>query len=145
MITNADITIYNSYYDKTSGMNKYQKTYLRGVNFQTSNTIKNDRVRGFISDNTISIYVPFEVDAGGKKYIKPKAFNRLSDDERKLYFTFNATDKIVRDIIDFEITGEDGHNIAYLDNNYDDVYTITNVTINDNGSLDMQHWRVGAK
>lgn len=145
MITNADITIYNSYYDKNEGKNKYQRTYLRGVNFQTSNSIKNDRVRGLISDDTVSIYIPFTVDSEDKKYIKPKAFNRLSEYERENYFTFNTTDKIVRDIIDFEITGENGENIAYLDNYYDDVYTITNVTTNDNGSLDMQHWRVGAK
>ncbi|MGL5718014.1 MAG: DUF6751 family protein [Paraclostridium sp.] len=145
MITNADITIYNSYVDIDTGLNKYQRTYIRGINFQTSNTVKNDRVRGLISDDTISAYIPFSADTQGRTYIKPKAFSRLEDNEKKNYFTFNATDKIVRGIIDFEMTGLSGENIAYLEKYYDDVYTITNITTNDNGSFDMQHWRVGAK
>lgn len=145
MITNADITLYNSYYDNESGLNKYKRTYLYGVNFQASNIIKNDRVRGLIEDNSISIYIPFLVDSKGRKYMKPKDYSRLSEDEKEKYFTFSINDKVVRGIIDFEITGENNKNIALLESYYDDVYNISTIATNDCGDYDMQHWRVGVK
>ncbi|WP_148550663.1 DUF6751 family protein [Paraclostridium bifermentans] len=145
MITNSDITLYNSYYDNESGLNKYKRTYLYGVNFQASNVIKNDRVRGLIEDNSISIYIPFLVDSKGKKYMKPKDYARLSEDEKEQYFTFSISDKVVRGIIDFEITGENNKNIAFLESYYDDVYNISTIATNDCGYYDMQHWRVGVK
>lgn len=145
MITNSDITLYNSYYDKELGINKYKRTYIYGVNVQASNNIKNDRVRGLISDDTVSIYIPFIADSEGKQYIKPKAFQRLSNEEKDKYFTFNNTDKIIVGIIDFELTGQGENTISYLENYYDDVYNITTIVTNDNGNYDMQHWRVGVK
>lgn len=145
MIINSNITLYNSYYDNESGINKYKRTYLYGVNFQASNIIKNDRVRGLIEDNSISIYIPFSVDSKGKKYMKPKAYVRLSEDEREQYFTFNNNDKVVRGIIDFKITGENDKNIAFLESYYDDVYNISTIATNDCGDYNMQHWRVGVK
>lgn len=145
MLANADITLYNSYYDNESGLSKYKRTYLYDVNFQASNIIKNDRVRGLIEDNSISIYIPFLVDSEDKKYIKPKAYARLSEEEKQKYFTFNINDKVVRGIIDFEITGENDKNIAFLESYYDDVYNISTIVTNDCGDYGMQHWRVGVK
>ena len=36
MITNADITLYNKYYDEEDKCNKYKRSYLRGVNYRSS-------------------------------------------------------------------------------------------------------------
>lgn len=146
MICNADITLYNIV--TVNGVTHYNKTYIYGVNFQTVNSIKNDRVRGIIGDDVVSVYVPFLSEFNGKEYIKPKEYKRMLREgnlDIGRYFTLDVKDKIVKGIIDFELTGEKDNNIAYLENYYDDVYDITTVATNDNGSLNMQHWRVGAK
>lgn len=146
MITNSDITIYNI--TNVNGATYYNKTIIKDVNFQTVCSVKNDRVRGIISDDVVSVYIPFFSDFSGKEYVKPKVYKRMIRDgimDFDRYFTLDNNDKVVKGIIDFELTGEKDNNIAYLENFYDDVYNITTIATNDNGSLYMQHWRVGAK
>lgn len=145
MITNADITLYNAYYSKEEGITKYNKSYLKGVNFQSTKSIKLSETKGLLSSDVVKIFIPFSVDSDGKRYIQPKAYKRLNDDEKHRYFTFNNDDKVVKGIIDFEITGVKPNNLKYLEEMYDDVYNIISVNTNDNGSPSMQHWEVGAK
>lgn len=144
MLTNADITLYNSYYSKDSELIKYKRTYIRGVNFQDTKATKLTD-KGLLSADTAKVFIPFTADAGGKQYIKPKAYKRLNDAEKDNYFTFNNDDKIVKGIIDFELTGEKPNNLKYLENMFDDVYNIISIATNENGSLSMQHWEVGCK
>lgn len=146
MITNSDITLYNIV--TINGKTHYNRTYIYGVNFQEVSSIKNDRVRGIISDDVVSVYIPFIAEFSDKEYIKPKKYKKMIREgilDTESYFTIDVKDKIVKGIIDFDLTGEKDNNIAYLESFYDDVYDITTVVINDNGSYNMQHWRVGAK
>ncbi len=34
MITNADLTLYNTYYNRETGLTEYHRTVIRGVNWQ---------------------------------------------------------------------------------------------------------------
>lgn len=138
-----NITLYNAYYDKQTERTLYSKTYLFGVDWQGSNAIA-IRDKGLISEDKTEIFIPFSIESV-KKYIKPKIYSRLSDNERENYFTFSNKDKVVKGIVDFDVTGEKGHTIKDLENNYDDVLTIINVSTFDYGSENMQHWEVLAK
>lgn len=141
MITNADITLYNSYVDDME-RTKYKKTIIKGVNWQgtVTRTIVNNTLQ---SADSIDIYIPFLADFSEKIYIEPKAWSRLSETEKDKYFTFKATDKIVKGECDFEFIGS--NTVKNLENSYDDVVTIMSVIKNDDGSPSMKHFQIGAK
>lgn len=133
LFPNTNITIYNKYFDKVSGSNKYQRTVLRNVDWQGKrNATVGDK--GLNLDDSIMIFVD-KFD----NYISPKRFNLLSDEERFKYFTFGISDIIVKGEIDFEITGVKPNNIADVERNFDDVVTILSV------QEWSTHWQVEAK
>ncbi|WP_018592621.1 DUF6751 family protein [Terrisporobacter glycolicus] len=142
---NENITLYNAYYDKTSDALKYRRTYIRGVSFQGKRALSSASKDLLANDNAYNIYIPFNADIEDKIYVRPKEYEKLSEAEKEKYFTFNNDDKIVKGIIDFELTGRKPNNIAYLENSYDDVVNITSISINDYCSEKLRHWKVGAK
>ena len=143
MVTNADITLYNAYQD--NDYIRYKRTYIYGVNWQDKQAVSVDS-KGLNSADTLNIYISFSATVSdGKKYISPKAFERLTNLEKDNYFTFKADDKVVRGIIDFEVTGEKPNTIATLEHSYDDVLNIISIIPCNNGSLSMRHWEVGGE
>lgn len=136
-----DITLYNAYYDKNTEKTLYLKTYLYGVEWQGGNIIA-IKDKGIVSADKTEIFVPINATSDKEGYIKPKEYLRLSLDEAKKHFTLRSKDKIVKGIVDFEVTGEKGHTIKDLENEYDDVITITNIMTYDFGSFNMQHWEI---
>ena len=141
MITNADITLYNKYYDEDDKCAKYKRSYLFGVNYRSSygTTTSSKSINN--NDENI-IYIPFSVYSEDKEYIKPKAYEKLIDSEKDNYFTLNDGDIIVKEIVDFELTAEKGSNLKALNEFYDDVSTVSNVITYDFGSDYMKHWKV---
>lgn len=141
MIINADITLYNKYYDEEDKCAKYKRSYLFGVNYRSSygTTTSSKSINN--NDENI-IYIPFSVYSEDKEYIKPKAYEKLIDSEKDNYFTLNDGDIIVKEIVDFELTAEKGSNLKALNEFYDDVSTVSNVITYDFGSDYMKHWKV---
>lgn len=118
LFPNADITIYNRYFDKTESLDKYQRTVIEKVNWSSRTKLSIGKTVGdkgaTVTDVTLIIIDNLD------NYISPKRFKKLSDADRVDYFTFGLEDKIVKGNINFEVT-----NIADLDKNYDDVVTVT--------------------
>lgn len=136
MRTNADITIYNRYFDKATRLDKYQRTILYGVFWDERKAV--NRLQSGLEDaDKVTIIIPFTVITD-KKYVAPKEFEKLQD--KSNYFTLQEGDRVVKGAIDFEITGK----ISDLDKEYE-AFTITSVDTKDFGSLYMRHWEVGAK
>ena len=122
LFKNADITIYNRYTDASSGVDKYQRTVIKGVNWQgkRNGTVSD---KGLLLADSTLIFVD-KLD----NYVSPKRFNKLSDEERHKYFTFDSNgDKIVKGEVDFEVTGVKHFRIADLENEFDDVINIKSV------------------
>lgn len=117
------ITIYNRYYDFTSDTDKYQRTVIKGVNWQgkRNGTVSD---KGLLLADSTLIFIDKLDD-----YLSPKRFAKLSDLERPNYFTFSIGDKIVKGEVDFEITGVKPYRIADLESDYDDVIDIKSVNI----------------
>jgi len=99
----------------------YQRTVIKGVDYQSKKnaTVTNNGL--LMADSTL-IFIDKLDD-----YISPKQFSRLTDVERTNYFTFAMGDKVVKGIIDFEITGIKPYNIAGLESGFDDVVNIMSV------------------
>lgn len=121
LFKNADITIYNRYYDNSLGVDRYQRTVIKGVNWQSK---RNGTVsdKGLLLADSTLIFVD-KLD----NYVSPKRFANLSDEDRVKYFTFGIDDKIVKGEVDFEITGIKPYKIADLENEFDDVVNIKSV------------------
>ena len=123
LFKNADITIYNKYYDLASDIYRYQRTTIKGVNWQNKR-IGTVSDKGLLLADSTLIFVD-KLD----NYVSPKRFARLQPLERKKYFTFSIGDKIVKGEVDFEITGLKPHSIADLENEFDDVIDIKSVNV----------------
>lgn len=133
LFKNSDITIYNRYYDKVNDVDRYQRTVIRGVNWQGKrNATVSDK--GLNRDDSILIFID-KLD----NYVSPKRFARLTDDERSNCFTFGSNDLIIKGEIDFEITGIKPNSIADLERQVDDVVNILGTQEWSN------HWEVECK
>ncbi|AUM92685.1 DUF6751 family protein [Clostridium botulinum] len=123
LFRNADITIYNRYYDFTSDTDKYQRTVIKGVNWQgkRNGTVSD---KGLLLEDSTLIFID-KLD----NYISPKKFLKLSNEERPNYFTLNPGDKIVKGEVDFEITGIKPYRIADLESEFDNVIDVKSVNI----------------
>lgn len=121
LFKNADITVYNKYYDLSSDAYKYQRTVIKGVNWQgkRNGTVSD---KGLLLADSTLIFID-KLD----NYISPKKFAKLSDEDRTNYFTFTIGDKIVKGEVDFEITGTKPCRPADLENEFDDVIDIKSV------------------
>jgi hypothetical protein len=133
LFKNTDITLYNKYYDISSGYDKYQRIVIKGVNWQ-------DKRNATISDKGLLLADSILIFLDKKdNYVSPKRFRKLSNEERISYFTLTAGDKIVKGEVDFEITGVKPYSIADLESNFENVVNIMSV-----GELS-GHWEVEGK
>ena len=117
LFKNSDITIYNRYYDEVEGIDKYQRTVIKGVNWQGKRNATINEKGLLIADSTLIFIDKLS------NYISPKRFYKLNYIERSNYFTFRDGDKIVKGEVDLEIT-----RIADLEKEFDDVIDIKSVT-----------------
>lgn len=121
LFKNADITIYNKYINKTTGIEAYQRTVITGVHWQGKKTSTVSTNGLLVADSVLLIIDRLD------NYVLPKAFKKLTDIQRPNFFTFGIGDKIVKGNIDFEITGVNPYRIANLESAYDEVINIVSV------------------
>ena len=122
LIKNADITVYNKYYDLASDTYKYKRTVVKGVNWQGKRNGTVSEKGLLLADSTLIFVDKLE------NYISPKRFAKLQSTEREQFFTFAVGDKIVKGEVDFEVTGVKPYRIADLENEFDHVIDIKSVT-----------------
>ena len=122
LIKNADITVYNKYYDLASDTYKYKRTVVKGVNWQgkRNGTVSD---KGLLLADSTLIFID-KLD----NYVSPKKFAKLQSTEREQFFTFAPGDKIVKGEVEFEVTGVKPYRIADLENEFDHVIDIKSVT-----------------
>lgn len=123
LFKNTDITIYNKWYDSINDIDKYQRTVIKGVNWQgkRNGTVSDKGL--LLSDSTL-IFID-KLD----NYVSPKRFAKLSNEERQNYFTFTPGDKIVKGEVEFEVTGINPYRISDLENEFDDVIDIKSINV----------------
>lgn len=65
MITNADITLYNHYYDKNTRLDKWKKTVIHGVHFYVDHKVSVGD-NGVNSADIYKIRIPVDADIQGE-------------------------------------------------------------------------------
>lgn len=112
LFPNANITIYNSYLDSVTKLNKYHRTVIEGVNWNSTRnaTVSNGSVTVVFNTTIVLDKLP--------NYLTPLEFNKLAD--KTGYFTLNTNDRIVQGNIPLEIT-----KLTDLTANYDSVVVMT--------------------
>lgn len=136
MFTNTDITVYNKYLDPVTLTDKYRRIVINNVQWFVTETAK--RVdTGRNADDKAYVIIPF-TSALDEVFLTPYEYSNIED--RSGFFTLAPEDRIVRGIIDFEVTGR----ISDLDRAYE-AYTITALDTRDFGNDHMKHWAVTAK
>lgn len=133
MYTNANITIYNKYFDKATRLEKYKRTVIKNVFFDEKKA-SNRLQSGLESADSGLILVPFDYSSQAE-YVPYKEYKGLGGT-----FTLAIGDRVVKGDIDFEITGV----LSELDKKYE-AFTITSVDAKDFGSPHMRHWEVGVR
>lgn len=117
LFKNSDITIYNHYIDKTTKLDKYKRTVITDVNWNSKkNMVMSDK-------GTNIVYTTVIILDKLDNYINERDFYNLED--KTGYFTLALGDKIVKNAIDFEVT-----RIAELSKAYEDVVTIMSIREN---------------
>lgn len=121
LFKNSDITIYNKWYDSVNDIDKYQRTVIKGINWQSK---RNGTVsdKGLLLADSTLIFID-KLD----NYVSPKRFLKLSNREKSNYFTLAPGDKIVKGEVEFEITGIKPFRVADLENKFDYVIDIKSV------------------
>lgn len=139
MLTNADITLFNRYYDADSDEYKYARTFLRGVNWQDSQAIDISQSAGVKSTNHTRVFIPLKVDSEEKTYLKPKTFKRS---DKVTNYTLDNADIVVKGIVDFDMNDAQSGGFKALLRDFDDVMKITKVADNRYGSKLVQHFEL---
>lgn len=131
MYTNADITLYNKYFDEATRTDKYRRTIIKNVFFEEklgANRIKS----GLESSDAIMVLIPY---ASLKGYVAPKEYDGSTNT-----FTFALGDRIVKNQITMEISNRPSE----LDKHYS-AFTISSVDNRGFGSEDMRHFEIGGR
>lgn len=112
LVKNADITIYNSYLDPVTKLNKYHRTIIEGVNWNSTRNATVSNGSATVAFNTTIVLDKLP------NYLTPLEFGKLAD--KAGYFTLNTSDRIVQGAIDLEIT-----KLTDLTSNYDSVVVMS--------------------
>lgn len=138
MRTNASITVYNKYVDIYSRSEKFQRTQIKDVAWESRKAANVISMGGHMEVDQAQIFIPF---ARKTNYLAPFAWTALSIKTAK--WTLQVGDVIVKALVTDEITNI--FSMSDLKAKYDDVLTISSVDTMDRGSLPMQHFQVGAR
>ena len=141
MYTPHVITLVNCIEGEDYAM-QYLPTVLHGVMLQASKR-SNVNKSGLIDADSVTLFIPFSVDSGGKTFYKPKEYAAL-DDKSEAWTLKSGGDSSAVEC--YFIKGDvlaAGVSYAQALEMFDDVYRVTSVDVRDFGSATMQHWQVG--
>lgn len=132
MLTNADITIYNRWYNTTTRLDEWHKTQISGVNWYGGQAVTVGD-KGLVSASTYKVRIPASSAPDKKSFVAPDVYSAAAADALAVLWTFQDGDVIACGLIDTDvpknITGEH--------------FTVTGWADNRRGGL--PHWKVDGK
>jgi len=121
---NKTVTLFNRSFNAETEEETYYPTLLEGVDLVETKGA-NVSKSGMDSADAVKLFVC--IGDVNKTYMEPKAWDALTEDEKKNYITFHSTE-------DFFVKGDQAavdlpETDAYewMRNNFDDVYKVTNI------------------
>lgn len=142
MNTNADITLFNKFYDSENRQDIFLPTVIRGVSLYMRNGSTGDN-KYRESSSTYKIRIPIDADMGGSTYADPVSYMRMQKEDAAAHWTLQADSIIVNAAIEeSELT--ETVNLTELTKKYGAIITVTDFSDNTvRGIRRMKHWRIG--
>lgn len=126
MITNADITIYNYWYNPETKEREYHRTHIRGVHWYIDQKLS-VRDKGVVSGDVYQIRIPDNaVIEDGRVFLDAKKYHTLEAEDINGYWTVDKEDLFVKGLIEDKVTSlsslkqypESGKIISFSVNQY---------------------------
>lgn len=130
MITNADITVFNSFLNHVTRLKEWKRTVIKGVWFHSDNKI-NLTDKGVASADVFKVRIPVSADFGTSLYVPPNEYKGDSGT-----WTLKNDDYVVHGELASDI--EKPADLQALSPQY---FKITSWADNRFGGL--KHWRIG--
>ena len=137
MTTNADITIFNKWYNRETRLDEWKRTQIRGVNWYGGQAVAVTD-NGLQSADTYTVRIPAASAPQGKQFVLPE--NYASADSAALtdLWTLQSGDIVVRGLVDDTPAGDTDITQKYNDR----CFMVTGWRDNRRGGSLVQHWRV---
>lgn len=142
MITNADITLFNKFYDKQERKDIFLPTIIKGVSlYMKSGSSGDNKYRE--STATYKIRIPMDADMGESTYVDLVSYREMELQEAKKHWTLQADSIVIPAVVE-ESDVPDGANLTELTKKYGSFITVTDFSDNTTrGIRRMAHWRIG--
>lgn len=104
MITNADMTIYNYWYNPKIKEYEYRRTQIQGVHWHTELKVAVSE-KGTVSADVYKIRIPKDAEIeDGRTFLAPNLYQKLDKEEVKRHWTVAHDDLFVRGLVELEAT-----------------------------------------
>lgn len=142
MTSNADITLFNKFFDKENRQDVFLPTVIRGVSLYMKSGSSGD-LKYRESTATYKIRIPIDADMGESSFVDPVAYKQLQKDEAVKHWTLQPDSVIIPEIVDVAELGE-SVSLTDLTKKYGTFITVTDYSDNTTrGIQSMKHWRIG--
>ena len=121
---NKTVTLFNRSFNAETEEETYYPTLLEGVDLVETKGA-NVSKSGLDSADAAKLFVC--IGDVNKTYMEPKAWDALTEDEKKNYITFHSTEDffVKGDQTAVDLPETDAY--EWMRNNFDDVYKVTNI------------------
>ena len=144
MMTNADITILNKWYDSSERQEVFLPTIIHGVSFYMKSGSGGDN-RYPTKTATYNIRIPVDADMGESLYTDLVSYKQMAKEEAGKHWTLQPESVIVPGIMD-EADIVNGIDLTELEKKYGFYITVKDFSDNTTrGSERMKHWRIGGE
>ncbi len=142
MITNADITLFNKFYDSDNRQDIFLPTVIKGVSlYMKSGSSGDNKFRE--STATYKIRIPIDADMGESTYADPVKYCKMDLEEAKKHWTLQADSIVVPAVVE-ESDVQSKTKLTELTKKYGTFITVTDYSDNTTrGIKRMAHWRIG--
>lgn len=139
MNTNADITIYNQWYNKATRLTEWKRVQVPGVNWYGGQAVTATD-HGLQTADTYTVRIPLSSAPNGKAFALPEDWKACAAGALGQLWTLQPGDIVVRGLV-----ADDIAKAADVTGKYSQCFTVTAWKDNRRGSPTVQHWRIDGK
>ncbi len=142
MITNADITLFNRFYDSKNRQDIFLPTVIKGVSlYMKSGSSGDNKFRE--STATYKIRIPIDADMGESSYVDLVEYCKMDFEDAKKHWTLQADSIVILAVVE-ESDAQGKAKLTELSKKYGTFVTVTDFSDNTTrGIKRMAHWRIG--
>lgn len=133
MNTNADITLYNKWYDRAMRTDRWLRTQISSVNWYGGQAVTVGD-NGLLTADKYTVRIPLQSAPAGRQYLPPEEYAALEEEELAGAWTLQNGDVVVRGLINDATPPKAADKTER--------FVIMGMSDNRRGSLGMQHWKV---